>query len=166
MVVAALDGQATGQPPADKKAPKVVSKTTKQADVALTVNLPESVVVGAPLRATAVLDNQSTGVVHYFESSRENIFELSMKDSQGKAVPLTRFGRLHVANIKTPARNVRRDIAPGAPLTLTVDVGRMFDLSIADTYTLTLDCKLFDEAEKLIRLEIQNVTFTVQEPKR
>ena len=138
--------------------------TTAKGGVHLFVTVPKKCIAGNPLALRCIVENKSKKPVSYFDSGRDDIFHIDLADSDEKKVPATRFGQLNLPS-KLSLR-VSQEIPAGKKLEVNVPLSRLFDLTIADSYKLTIRCRFNEEDEdNLIDLVIKETKLVINEPK-
>jgi len=140
----------------------ISTHTAKDGNVTLSVTMARRSAGGAPVVLTCVIENQGKDTVRYSEISLHSVFNILVYDSRGKLVPRTRFGELFKST--TTSREITREIAPNGKKTILVPLGRLFDLTVAGTYSIDVSRVLNETAEKPIRLLIKGAQLEIQEP--
>lgn len=95
-------------------------------------------VVGSaePVVLDLSIHNTGSKDILYFESSPEWQFIFSVKDSSGRAMPLTRYG----AKLSSPrvfTRLFLTTLPPGEERHFRILINRMFDMSVPDAYVVS-----------------------------
>jgi hypothetical protein len=140
-----------------------ITLSTKEDAVSLSITIPKKCVAGTSFALTCILDNQGKNAIRYFISGRHDVFEIQIVDSHGKDVPVTRFGAL---NRPEPLGvQITQEILPGKKVIIPVPLARLYDLTVADTYTMTIRRRVTQTAGKPISLVIGKIKLKVEEPK-
>lgn len=127
----------------------------------MTVTLPKRCTAGDPIALTCEIENNGKETVRYFDSSRYDVLEIAIVDSRDRQVPRTRFGDLHR---RSPlSQRTTREIAPGAKKVITLPLSRLFDLSVADIYIITVRRTLNENSEKPIKMIIDKIKLAIEE---
>jgi hypothetical protein len=96
--------------------------------------------------------------------SHFRIFEITILDHEGKEVPFTRFGKRVLGGFAI--RRTTRKVLPGASFVRHYNLARLFDLSEAGEYRITIRKKVHLERRRTITLEIKNHPLSLREPNR
>jgi hypothetical protein len=91
--------------------------------------------------------------------------KVTVWDAQRKPVPYTRFGK--VASGDGPGRGSMAfiDLGPGKSRTVTLNLARMFDLTIPGQYSASVRWTLNEDkaADELIDLRLEKLAFKIAE---
>jgi len=131
----------------EKKAVKAVCKRALASGLELEVCVPEQSHVGSEIICTVTVTNKSMNSIDYtwhgsgdFRSySQFRHFPVDIKDSGGKHVPRTRFGKM-IAEGGHDAKVVTYTLKPGESTgAIPFNLARVFDLSISGDYSIGID---------------------------
>ena len=136
--------------PGQKMEPELLSRTTQDSDLSLTLKLPAKVRGGSSLPLTVLVHNQSKDKLAIVEESLSNPMELRIVDSEGREVPFTRYGKKYYRTDVFHGSAGRRRLLPGASMMEVVELQRVFDLSLEGTYTLS-----FTSLPQRVRVPLQ-----------
>ena len=105
--------------------------------------------------------NQGSDLVTFVVVAKYKFFRLALQDGAGAEVPLTRFGKRLVAE---PARRKRlTPVKPGISIGHLYDLARIFDMSEAGNYVLTVTNRvLFDSGPET--LQVEKIPLVIREP--
>jgi len=131
----------------EKKAVKTVCKRAAASGLELEVCVPEQSQVGSEIICTVSVTNMSKNSIEYtwhgsgdFRSySQFRHFFVDIKDSGGKLVPRTRFGKM-IAEAGHDSKVVTYTLKPGASIgAIPFNLTRVFDLSISGEYSIEIN---------------------------
>ncbi len=138
--------------------------------IELAVALPEKGTAGEALPMTITLKNAGRATVTYGHVAGIGDYELAVKDAEGKAVPVTRFGKWWLETVggagEERGKYVIRKLEPGQSVSIAANLARLFDLSVAGKYTLTVGRKLnADNADgRAFTVRTGDIPFEMVEP--
>ncbi len=128
-------------------------------------------VAGRAIQVAMSLSNNSKKKIAFGHITYYYNFDLQMTDAMGKAVPLTRFGQSKIGGdggqFGMIFKYSRRELAPGASYRIELNLNRLFDLSVAGTYTLRIRRRV-DEGpggEFVLDIKDFNIVVAEDEPK-
>jgi hypothetical protein len=154
----------------DKISEKNITKTSRIRDVRFSVALPAKTVAGNSLNLVLTVTNEGKEEVGFLIGHYRDL-NLKVLDAKGTAVGLTRYGQWAIGKEgeSTPnGRRVTKLVPPGKSYSETVNLARLFDLSISGDYTLSLKRIVieYSKSRPEIALGIKDVSFKVVEPGR
>jgi hypothetical protein len=138
--------------------------------VELTVALTEKGVAGEALPITITLRNAGRAVVTYGEVAGIGDYKLAVKDAEGKAIPVTRYGKWWLETVGGGGgeryKYVIRKLEPGQSMSLSANLTRLYDLTVAGKYTLVVSRKInADNADgQAFTVQTEAIPFEIVEP--
>ncbi|MBM4047809.1 MAG: hypothetical protein FJ279_22115 [Planctomycetes bacterium] len=122
------------------------SKLSQEADVSakpvegfqLTARLEkEEIQACQPVALVVTLRNLSKDTLAFPESAPYRDYRLVVKDSNGREVPLTRYGKA-IKDTEGEFRLVVTDLPAHSELRATLLVNRYYDMTVTDTYSVSV----------------------------
>ncbi len=149
-----------------------VSSTTTNAslkkgdEVYILAEVPERATAGESIVIKLILKNDSGEDVLCAHGSPERDFSIAIKDSSGVAVPMTRFGRqVMQGNPRDSYKYNVKLLSSGKSVQVSLNIARLFDLTIADKYTISVARTINEDLSGKERQVSMKTTFVVQEPR-
>lgn len=103
----------------------------------LAVSLPEGrLLAGRGLELTLVFRNEGPSDAELSRSWLWTEYQLKVEDAAGRAVPATRFARQVASGGRGAGVQGFLKVRPGEDVADTLLLNRLFDLSVAETYTV------------------------------
>ena len=129
-------------------------------------DMPETVIAGEAIAIKLILKNDSNEDVLCAYGSPYGDFSITIKDSSGSVVPMTRFGRqVMQGNSGESYKHNVKPLSAGKNAQVCLNITRLFDLTIADKYIVAV-ARTIDEGlpgkERQVSME---TALVVQEPK-
>jgi len=148
-----------GSQPEETK--KNLKRSATLRGVELSVEIPPERPAGYPYPLHMAVTNQGSDLVTFVVVAKYKFFRLALQDGAGAEVPLTRFGKRLVAE---PARRKRlTPVKPGISIGHLYDLARIFDMSEAGNYVLTVTNRvLFDSGPET--LQVEKIPLVIREP--
>jgi hypothetical protein len=166
LIAGRIDGQPDG---AQKMEEKKTTLAVAMRDIEFSIALPKKSLAGNGLDLVVALKNQSKEEVGFYNGTFRSL-SLKMVDAKGAPVNLTRFGERTIGESAAKAEGGRRTIfvAPGKSITETINLARLFDLSVPGDYKVSLKRVLNEDSplRPVMPLEIKDIAFKVVEPTR
>jgi hypothetical protein len=149
----------------DKDKVKTVCKRAEFSGLELEACVPEQSNAGSEIICTVTATNKSKKPITYSKQGANVVeshlrhFLWEVKDAQEKVVPTTRYGKMVFEEFDL--KFVERALMPGQSIKMvTFNLTRVFDLSVAGEYSLTISTRSFGpEGEKI---SVDAVRFTVR----
>lgn len=148
-----------------------VSTTTTNAPlkkgdaVHIVADLPERATAGESIVIKLILKNDSVEDVLCAHGSPELDFSIAIKDSSGAVVPMTRFGRQVMGSRRDSYKHNVKPLSPGKNVQVGLNIARLFDLTIADKYTISVARTINEDLLGKERQVSMETTLVVQEPR-
>jgi len=139
--------------------PKLVEKKVVFKGFAMTASLPEKSIAGSAIKLRIKLENQGKEEAIWISFLQYSDYDLKVLNAKGEPVGNTQFGKSVGGGIasKTGSGLMVR-LAPGKEMEQSINLARIFDLTVPGQYTL--------EAVFGPDLKIENITFEVTEEPR
>lgn len=140
-------------------------QTAEQSNVVLSAALTKDCIAGEPVNLVLLLKNKGKEDVFYADSSEYRDYRIEVYDAKKEKVPMTRFGTRFIgASPGERWRCIYKKLAPGEQIRSVVNLARLFDLTIADEYTISIT-RIVNEnqPDKEIKLEVRGVPFTISD---
>ena len=144
---------------------KRIEKESSQDQMAIVASVAQESLAGANVNLDIKVKNNSKEDVEFFAKGKYWDFDLKLSDSKGQSVPLTRFGKIVYGGSRREGSGLIETLAPGKEMKDTLNVSRVFDLTMEGEYTLTVSLKVA-KGEKTIHLLIQKMKFVVLDERR
>jgi len=146
-----------------KARPELLSATTLEAGISMTVKLPSKGISGSSFPLSILVHNQGKAEAQIIDSIA-NPLEMRIVDSAGREVPFTRFGRkFYRTDVFHGSAAIRR-LAPGESKLEVVELQRVFDLTLPGRYLLRIVSRRIDVPGSRFHLKIEKLAFFVSEP--
>lgn len=164
-----LTSQADGQPKGKKMDENRATVAVEMRSIEFSVDLPKKSVAGNSLDMIVQLKNQSKEEIGFYNSTFRSL-RLKVIDAKGVPVPLTRYGQRTLGDSDASAEAGRRTkfVAPGKSISETVNLARLFDLSVPGEYKVSLKRIVNEDSpiRPVLNLELQDLKFAVIEPQK
>jgi hypothetical protein len=134
---------------------KTIERDIAQKDVVLSAAVPQKTAAGAPVHLKLSVQNRSKGDVEFVARMKYWDYGLQLLDGKGQPVGLTRFGKV-VENARRGGSSVMLKLAAGKGMEDTLNLARIFDLTMEGEYTLSVSREL-----EGINLKIEGMKFQV-----
>jgi hypothetical protein len=153
----------------EKKAVNTACKRALASGLELEVSVPEQCHVGSEIISTVKVTNKSNKPIDYtwhgsgdFRSySQFRHFLVDIRDSGGKPVPRTRFGKM-IADGGLDSKVVTYTLKPGESTgAIPFNLTRVFDLSISGEYSIGINSGVLFSLPG--RLAVDSVRFSLME---
>jgi hypothetical protein len=131
--------------------------------VTLSLALPEKMYAGAEISIVISIKNEGKRDVSFYEGSKYGDYHFALVDSKGLSAPLTRFGKEIFENGEGGKR-IRRTLQSGKEIQETLNIARIFDLTLAGDYALTFSRTINESVPGEFNLSIKKFAFKVLEP--
>jgi hypothetical protein len=134
------------------------------ANVNIVADMPERSAAGESIVIKLILKNESDEDVLYVDSYEYRDYAITIRDSSDVAVPMTKFGQV----MGKPGRYYRyivKKLSPGKNVVVCLNIARLFDLTIADKYTVSVVRTINEGLPGKERQVSMETTLVVQEPK-
>ncbi len=165
-VVWVLSASSAGQGPgkaAGTEEERRAEATTSAESIELRIKVKATQEAGAPVLLEITLA-RSEGVVQTYRGLPTELFVIAMADANGEPVPLTRFGQQFFAGQrKEPSEGVAWGFSMVDLITYTLNLSRLFDLTLAGEYTVRVEKRLVPFSGDPFTLEA-TVEFSITEP--
>jgi hypothetical protein len=150
---------------AETKGPEMIEvKSITDGTLALKVSFSKACLTGESIWCDISVANKGQKNVSYEHISDYRDFIIHVADAAGQPLPLTRFGNTVIAGNSGELKKVTiKFLAPGENLFRHYNLARLFDLTVAGKYTLTISREIDDQSEKHV-LKVESIEFTVSEP--
>ena len=116
-----------------------------------------------PVTLSIIVKNVGKGVAMYTESSVYRDFDLTIKDTEGKEVPLTKYGE-HIRDPRLRFNLRLVKLQPGEQEEHSLIANRAYDMTLPGKYTITATLKIHD-AENNKWVPVTSNTITVEVPR-
>jgi len=146
----------------DTEKAKTIEKQVAKAGLVMVAVMPRETIAGSTANLKITVKNNSDKGVEWLASPNNWGYQLSLLDSQGESVPLTRFGRVAYGDARRVGPGYICRLVPGKETTDTLNIARAFDLTREGEYSLTISLHL-SSAEESIALQIEKLRFKVIE---
>jgi len=150
-----------GQKPSMEKA--LTTAEAKKSDLVLTAKVPADSLCGLAIPLTGVLKNQGNDKVQVFTGAGEKL-KVKVVNASGKQIPLTLYGQQFYPKGPTVGSAGVKVLSPTESLKEELDLQRIFDLTIAGTYTLSVSRNVILPSGERVVLEIGKLSFKVSDP--
>jgi len=132
--------------------------------IALSVTLPEKVYAGSEIPLAVSVKNEGKTPVGYYRDSKYRECHVAVVDAKGNAMPLTLFGKTVLGTEPGESARVKIQLAAGKGIEVTFNLGRVFDLTVAGDYAVTVT-RIFNEGTpQEFKVTISRFAFRVLEP--
>lgn len=146
---------------------EMVEVKTAKNGVELSARIPKKCVAGHAIEVVISLVNRSKNKVIYSHVHKWGDFGVMVKDDKGKPVPLTKFGYFRIGGEREEYARKTKRLTPGKSHSVSINLARLFDLTFAGTYELSLERPINDigaSTKKRFYLKIVGHKFTVLHP--
>jgi hypothetical protein len=155
---------------AEKKAVamKIIEEKVIQKDIVMLASMPAASIAGSTIHLKLTVENKSKEDIMYYTRTKYFDYGLTLVDSKGKSVPLTKLGKIVYGDARRFGSRRVEILKAEKSMEVTITLSRVFDLSLEGEYTLTINRVVGDElkADKLIDLKIEKIVFKVDEEPR
>lgn len=122
----------------EAKKTRTIEKKVIQKGVMIVASMPEESICGSGVNVKVQVENQSKQDIEFYWVGKYEVYNLEMHDPMGKAVPLTRFGKIVSAPGRGSGGAALATLAAGARKEAVLNLARVFDLTQPGEYTLTV----------------------------
>lgn len=142
---------------------KTIEKKVTEMDVSMVAMVPAESIAGSEVNLKITVENQSKEDVIYYTQTKYWDYDLSLLNSKGEAVPLTRFGKMAYSNSRGDGSGAFLSLPAGKDMRVTLNLARVFDLTQEGEYSLSISRKLSGhlKTHKTFNLKIEKMTFTI-----
>jgi hypothetical protein len=132
----------------------------------IVVGLPQKAIAGEAIDIKLTLQNDSNEEIRILTVIKYQDFSIEIKNPSGTAIPKTRFGQLVIHNDDDhrPHNYHIQTLSRGQKYQADLNIARLFDLTIADTYTISISRMITETASGKNREVSANATLAIQEP--
>ena len=139
---------------------KTVEKNAALKNVVILASMQYESIVGSAVPLKIKVQNESKKNLNSWEKGKYWDYDLKLLDSKGRPVPLTQFGKVVYGGARNFGSGQEKRFAAGKQVEETLNLIRVFDLSMEGEYTLSIN-RTFGE----IDLKIEGMRFKlVEEP--
>jgi hypothetical protein len=141
----------------DGKKP-VAEKRVENMDVLMSASVPELSVAGSTINVKIKIENKSKEDIEFRAMGKYWDYNLKLLDSKGRLVALTKFGKIAYGGSRDVGSGQMGTLGTGKQMEVTLNLSRIFDLSVGGEYKLNLSRNL-----NAIILKIDGLRFKLGE---
>ena len=147
--------------------PVKAEASADHAGVRLHAKVTAPCIAGSTIQVTMSLSNNSNRSVSYGLINCYYDFDIQVTDAEGRAVPLTRFGNSRIGGnggqFGSAFKYNMKELKPGASYRIELNLGRLFDVSVAGTYSLRIRRRVNEGMKDEFILEVKDIKIVVGE---
>jgi hypothetical protein len=117
---------------------QTVAKSVSKTGIEMSVSIPQKRAAGLPFNLKVTLRNHGKDKITFRTKSKYSDIAIAVLDANGKAVPLTEFGKTHQLGAFKNGSGLEVSLSPGKELEHELNVARLFDLTREGDYTLSV----------------------------
>ncbi len=135
----------------------------RKNDIELKVEIPRKAIAGTEIKIRLLMTNKGKEVVTYGESTELRGFDIKLVDNDYSPVSTTKYWDAIGGN-SANSRYVIRELAPGATKIVDFNISRVFDVTVAGDYFLTVS-RMFNVLTKnKFSIEVSKAKVVINEP--